>query len=165
MSVGGVTIRDRGRRSGPHYPIINGHRLDHRYRHDGHARNPLRHDHNPQRLYSPPASTEIGRFVGRHLPHRLFVLQILEHSIRPSRSQHIQQLAAIGTLMRDQHESPMVAADYSGEADRTPSSKASRRAVTESLKPRRSRRTASGKPSGDRMEMMASVAVVAVSAQ
>ena len=118
-----------------HRPVVlshdNRHRRDLPRRRDGNARDLLRHDQNPQRLNSPPSHAEIGGIIGRHRPGRLLLLPNPSARLRPPSAQHIQQLAPIDTLMGDQHQSPMVAADHAGETDRAPSPKAPRRSVSD----------------------------------
>ena len=107
------------------------------------------------------ATAEISSIIGCHRPGRLLMLQILQHDIRPSSAQHIQHLATIDVLVRDHDQSLVIAAHQPGEG--TVRHCLQRRAVRSrtSLKPRRSRRTASDKPAGDGIGMMARLDVVA----
>jgi hypothetical protein len=44
----------------------------------------LRHDHDPQRLDTSAAPSEIGSIIGRHRPGRFLTVQALHQDIRPS---------------------------------------------------------------------------------
>ena len=77
-----------------------GHRLDH-----GRGDLPLvlGHDHDPQRLDTSAAPSEIGSIFGCHRHGGFLLLQALQHDIRPSSAQHSLDLALIHALMRDHH--------------------------------------------------------------
>jgi hypothetical protein len=81
----------------------------------------LGHDHNPQRLDTSAASSEISSIAGLHRHGWLFLLQGLHHDIRPSTAQHIQHLAPIHAIMRDHHQRDAVAACHASKADAMPS--------------------------------------------
>ena len=62
---------------------------------DGHASDPLGHDHDPQRLDTPLPTAEFGSTDSGHRPGRLLMLQILHRDIGPSSAEHIEHIATI----------------------------------------------------------------------
>jgi hypothetical protein len=76
----------------------------------------LRHDHDPQRLDTPTAPSEIGGIFGCHRHGWLLLLQLLQCDIRPTLAQHILHFPPINSLVRDQHQYPAIAAYQHGAA-------------------------------------------------
>jgi hypothetical protein len=74
--------------------------------------------------------SEIGSIVCAHCPGRFLLLQILQHDIGPSSAEHIKHLATIDALVKDHHQSPVVAAHQPSEAHCAPLPRAPHRPVT-----------------------------------
>src|ERR1700693_4694305 len=65
------------------------------------------------------------------IPHRFLMLPVLQHDLGPPSAQQFQHVMAIDALMGDEHQSPMIAPDQSGEANRAPSPKSPCRPVSD----------------------------------
>jgi hypothetical protein len=107
------------------------HGLYHTHRCDGHARDLLRHDHDPNWFHPSSAPAKTGRIVGRHHPGGLLLRQILHNDRRPSSPEHLCHLATIDSLVGDHHHCSVIAAQQSRKAHRAPSFPVSRCSVSD----------------------------------
>ena len=72
----------------------------------------LGQDHDAERFHAPAAPSEIGSVVSRHRHGGLLGLQVLHHDIRPSWAQNIQHLGPVDAIVRNHHQSRVIAAGH-----------------------------------------------------
>ena len=80
----------------------------------------LGQDHDTKRLHAPAAPSEIGSVASRHRHGGLLGLQVLHHDIRPSWAQRINHFATVDAIMRNHHQSRVIAAGHPGKRDGPP---------------------------------------------